>query len=95
MKTKHRTAAKQKRKWTADPMSNVKSMTTEQIMALADAYADKLFNQGLHQRCIDDAPEEARATLQSAVEGLFDRLSDGASDSMNDKGIEAGKQMGL
>ncbi len=49
-------------------------MTTEQIMALADAYADKLFAQGLHQRCIDDAPEEARATLQSAVEGLFDRL---------------------
>ena len=88
MKTKHRTAAKQKRKWTADPMSNVKSMTTEQIMALADAYADKLFNQGLHQRCIDDAPEEARATLQSAVEGLFDRLSDGASDCLDAAALE-------
>ena len=39
----------------------------EALMNLADAYAEASFDQGLHQRTLDDAPEEARAKLEKAL----------------------------
>lgn len=41
---------------------------TEDIMRLADAMADAYFTQGLERRIEDEAPENARAALQAAVE---------------------------
>ena len=37
------------------------------IMKLADEYAGRSFDQGLHQRTLDEAPEEAREVLRKAL----------------------------
>ncbi len=38
----------------------------EALMQLADAYAEASFDQGLHKRTLDDAPENARSVLAAA-----------------------------
>lgn len=45
-----------------------------EVMALADAYADVCFDQGLHQRKDDGAPESSRTVLlEKLLEFLVDK----------------------
>ena len=39
----------------------------EALMQLADAYAEASFDQALHNRTLDDAPEIARSALAAAI----------------------------
>lgn len=48
----------------------------EVLMQLADAYAEASFDQGLHKRTLDDAPESARSVLAAAVCRLHARIAD-------------------
>ena len=48
-------------------MTDTNTAEREALMNLADAYAQASFDQGLHQRTLDDAPEEARAKLEKAL----------------------------
>ncbi len=45
-------------------------MSTDEIMALADAYADSSFDQGLNRVTDTPEPENARAALLKAVDKL-------------------------
>ena len=53
-------------------------MTTQQpeVMRLADAYAEASFDQGLHKRTLDDAPEDARSLLAAAVRTQHARITE-------------------
>lgn len=44
--------------------------TTDKIMAMAEAYADASFTQGLEQRTEDPAPEQRRQALRAEIEAL-------------------------
>lgn len=48
----------------------------EAVMQLADAYADASFDQGLHKRTLDDAPENARSVLAAAVRRQHARIAE-------------------
>jgi hypothetical protein len=49
-------------------------MTQRSILALADAYADAAFDQGLHQRKVDAAPELERQKLADEVASVLRAL---------------------
>jgi hypothetical protein len=42
-------------------------MSLTELMELADKYAELSFDQGLHRRTQDDAPEAAREKLRKAL----------------------------
>ncbi len=48
----------------------------EALMQLADVYAEASFDQGLHKRTLDDAPESARSVLEAAVRRQHARIAD-------------------
>ena len=48
----------------------------EALMQLADAYAEASFDQGLHKRTLDDAPENARSVLAAAVRRQHARIAE-------------------
>ena len=48
----------------------------EALMQLADAYAEASFDQGLHKRTLDDAPENARSVLAAAVRSQHARIAE-------------------
>lgn len=49
---------------------------SEALMQLADAYAEASFDQGLHKRTLDDAPESARSVLEAAVRRQHARIAE-------------------
>ena len=53
-----------------------KSIQPKALMQLADAYAEALFDQGLHRRAIDDAPENARSVLEAAIRNQHSRIEE-------------------
>lgn len=53
-----------------------KSIQPEALMQLADAYAEALFDQGLHRRAVDDAPENARSVLEAAIRSQHSRIEE-------------------
>lgn len=48
-------------------MTDTNTAEREALMKLVDAYAEASFDQGLHQRTEDDAPEAARKKLEKAL----------------------------
>lgn len=52
-------------------------MEVKEIMKLADEYADRAFEQGLHRRELDDAPEAARKMLLKAIREAVEARKEG------------------
>ena len=46
------------------------STTKPEALRLADEYAEASFDQGLHKRTLDDAPENARSALEAELRRL-------------------------